>query len=247
MTDLTFFQENLFLTYAVPLGGLALLLIAGFLSLRKNLVELYNDEDFVHEFRENFISYCNSRGEDNNAYTYLMLNSSRMQRNMGPMGVYGSFRPPSANYPVSNYPIILNMIPEIRSFIDRENEHGFGLFASTIDGYIKAVDEALLRYIGNLKDRSSQALNSLKNPFLWFQTGMGLLLSLPLMIFVSFGLMAGSTLRALQSNYIFKCLNALLSIIALVSGLMTIILGWDQVTSLLEKFYINWFPTRMVS
>lgn len=236
MTIDDIYQSDSFWSYGIPLGTFALLLVIGFLNLRKKVVELAKDENFVHEFRENFIRYCNSRGDDGESYTYLMLNSARMQRDMGSMGIYGSFKPPSANYTISNYPIILNMIPEIRSFIDRDRESGFGLFASTIDGYIKAVDEALLRYIGGLTEQSDRALNSLKNPLLWFRSGVNQTLSLPLLLFVSFGLMASSTLRALQSSYIFKAINALVSIITIVSGAMTIILGWDQTSKILENF-----------
>lgn len=234
MTDKVFFQSDNFWSWGIPLGALGLLLLVGFLKLRKRVVALNKEGDFVQEFREKFINYCNSRGEDSDSYTYLMLNSARMQRDMGSMGIYGSFKPPSANYTISNYPIILNMIPEIRSFIDRDRESGFGLFAPTVDSYIKAVDEALLRYIGNLTDQNDEAYNSLKNPLLWFRSGVSQILSLPLMLFVSFGLMAGSTLRALESSYIFKAINALVSIIAIVSGIMTIILGWDQTSKILE-------------
>lgn len=236
------FQSDAFWSYGVPLGTFTLLLVMGFLNLRKRVVELNKDESFAHEFRERFIAYCNSNNSE--AYAYLMLNSTRMQRDMGPMGVYASFTPPAANYRISNYPIIMNMIPEIRSLIDRNQDSGFGLFGSTIDGYIKNVDEALLRHIGVLKEQSYQAFNALKNPLLWFRSGVNQILSLPLMLFVSFGLMAGSTLRALQSNYIFKTFNALVAIIGLISGAMTIILGWDQTSEILGKIFINWLKTN---
>lgn len=233
------FHSDVFWSYCVPIGIFILLLIMGFLTLRKRVVQLNKDEEFVHEFREHFIDYCNSGGRENDPYTYLMLNSSRMQRDMGAMGVYRSFKPPAANYTISNYPIILNMIPEIRSLIDRNQESGIGLFASTIDGYIKAVDEALLRYIGDLKEQNKHAYDSLKNPLLWFRLGVSQLLSFPLILFVSFGLMAGSTLRTLQSNYVFKTINALVSIVAIVSGLVTIILGWNETSEIFKNFLQN--------
>ena len=41
----------------------------------------------------------------------------RMQKDMGHYGVYASFIPPASNYSVSNYQIIMNMIPELRRWI----------------------------------------------------------------------------------------------------------------------------------
>lgn len=37
----------------------------------------------AHEFRDQFIRYCNSEGRDGDTYTWLMLNSNRVQSEMG--------------------------------------------------------------------------------------------------------------------------------------------------------------------
>ena len=80
------------------------------------------------------------------------------------------------------------MLPELRRFID-ENERSMGtFFASTVDSYAKMIVEALLRYLGVLEERESAAVRSLKNPLLWFRTGVEQLLSAPLIILAWVGL-----------------------------------------------------------
>ena len=185
------------------------------------MVETHKKQDFVHDFRENFIEYANSGGNNNEAYTFLMMNSPRMQKDMGHYGVYASFIPPASNYSVSNYQIIMNMIPELRRWIDSNKESLGTMFVSTIDSYIKNIDEALLRYIGVLEEQETSGIKALKNPFLWLRTGAGQVLSLPFIILVLFGLMTRSTLYALQANYFFKVLSVLAVIVTLISGAMT--------------------------
>jgi hypothetical protein len=236
-------QSEALWSFGVPIGGTILLLGMGLFSLRSRLIEVRNKQDFVGDFRERFITYCNSRGNDRDAYTWLTLNSPRMQSEMGSYGMYEAFKPPAANYMIRNYQIITNMLPELRRYIDMNNESMGTMFASTIDGYIKAIDEALLRYIGVLDERECAAFQSLKNPLLWLRTGVEQILSTPLLILVGFGLMAGSAVRRLQSNFIFKAIAALATIVGLLSGIMTMILGWHETTDIIHLTLTKWWPS----
>lgn len=238
-------ESNALLTYGLPIGTILFLLLTGFLTLRKRVVETHLDQNFADDFREKFIEYANSRGENQEAYTFLLLNSARMQQNMGHYGIYSSFIPRASNYSISNYQIIMNMIPELRRWIDSNRESMGTMFVSTIDSYIKNIDEALLRYIGVLAERETKAYKAIKNPFLWLRTGAGQVLSLPLILLVLFGLMTKSTLRSLQANYIFRALSALAVIITLVSGAMTILLGWEQTIEIAGQFSTNWLQEEI--
>ena len=240
MTALSANLSVYFWSYGAPILALFFLLIIGFVSLRRRVVSVHKDQDFADEFRGRFIEYANSGGNNQDAYTFLMLNSPRMQGEMGSYGVYSSFIPPGGNYKVSNYQIIMNMIPELRRWIDSNRESMGTMFASTVDGYIKNIDEALLRYIGVLNERETTAIENLKNPFLWLRTGVGQAISTPLLILVYFGLMTGSTLNNLQATYLFKVLNACITILGIVSAIMTIVLGWDQTIEITKQSLINW-------
>ena len=236
---LAIFSNSFFLTYCLPFGSFMLLLIIGFLTLRNQIVRIYKSLDFVEEFRTKFIDYCNSRGNDSEAYTWITLNSPKMQREMGAYGTYEAFKPPAANYMIKNYQIIMNMIPELRRYIDMSNESMGTMFASTIDGYIKAIDEALLRYIGVLNEQEDNAKKRLGNPLLWLRTGVEEILALPLLLIAGFGLIGFSTVRRLQNNFFFQIFSVITTVIGLIAAIMTIVMGWDDfMTFLSDQFNI---------
>lgn len=229
------FLNSFFLTYILPIGSFIFVLIIGFLKVRSQLVQIYKSLNFVEEFRAKFIDYCNSCGNYSEAYTWITLNSPKMQREIGVYGVYQSFKPPASDYMVSNYQIIMNMIPELRRFIDMDNESMGSLFASTIDGYIKAIDEALLRYLGVLNEKEEAAKKCLVNPLIWLRSGVEEILALPLIFFAWFGLIAFTTVRSLQDNYIFRVLSFITTMIGLIAAIMTIIMGWNDFILLFEN------------
>ncbi len=230
-------SNNAFLTYGLPIGSFLFLIVVGFLILRNRLSAVYKSLDFVEEFRSKFIDYCNSRGEDREAYTWVTLNSPKMQRNMGSYGVYEAYQPPAANYMVKNYQIITNMIPEVRRHIDLNNESLGTMFASSIDGFIKAIDEALLRYIGVLNEQEDDAKRKLTNPFLWIRTGVEEVLSLPILLFAWFGLIGFSTVRRLQNNFFFQIFSVITTMAGLIAAIMTIVMGWDDFILVMKSFY----------
>lgn len=222
-------------TYGAPLGIAVAILATGGVTLLRRLAATVEDLNYANEFRNRFIEYCNSRGENSEAYTWLTLNSARMQSEMGALGVYEAFKPPAASYMIRNYQIITNMLPELRHYID-QNRQNFGtMFASTIDSYMKAIDEALLRYFGVLQQREGTARRNLKNPLIWLRTGVEQVLAIPLLIFVWFGLVGGYTVRRLQSNILFKAMAVIATLVGLVSGVMTMVLGWDEFGQLTAK------------
>lgn len=221
-------------TYGLPVGGVLLVLVTGLITLWRQVTGRVEKLTFALEFRERFIAYCNSSGEDNAAYTWLTLNCTRMQNEMGPMGIYSAFRPPHAQFMLQNYPIIMNMLPELKRWFS-EHRQGFGAFGSMVDSYASAIDEALLRYIGVTQQTEQEARQRLKNPLLWLRTGVEQVLSLPLFIFVWFGLAGISAVRRLQANVLFKIISVVTTVVGLISGVMGMVLGWHDMAELIRK------------
>jgi hypothetical protein len=104
----------LILSYGVPAILFLSIIVAGFLTLYARRAKLSDRLEFAGEFRNRFVKYCNSEGQDTETYNWLILNCNKMQTQMGKYGVYRAFRPPYENYIINNYPIVLNMIPEVR-------------------------------------------------------------------------------------------------------------------------------------
>lgn len=94
----------------------AVALIGGGFSLFKREATLGRELAFAAEFRRSFIAYANSHGADRKAYHWMTLNSTKMQAQMGFHGILSAFRDPPYTY--SNYPVVLNLLPRIRSDFD---------------------------------------------------------------------------------------------------------------------------------
>ena len=228
-------------TYLIIFGSAITLLIIGFVSLRYRLFTIQQKIDFSGEYRKKFLLYCNSDGNDQEAYTWLILKSNRMQDEMGSQGIYSSFSPPGGRYTYKNYPIVLNMLPELRHYIE-ENRQSMGtIFASTVNSYARMIDEALLRYLGSLEQRFSEATSSLKNPFIWFRAGVEQFLATPLIFLVWVGLMGSAAVWKVRGSHLFKILAGSVTIIGFISGLITIILGWNETVSLVQSTWNGLF------
>jgi hypothetical protein len=65
------------------------------------------------EFLGNFIQWCNGEGADHSLYNWMLSKSDTVQTMLAGHGLI-SFRPAFANFTHSNYPVILNAIPEIQ-------------------------------------------------------------------------------------------------------------------------------------
>jgi hypothetical protein len=150
-------------------AAIGVVCITGLFKLFRYQRRLNIDYEFALDFRNRFIQFCNDGFRNQMEYSWLIGHSPQMQIAMGHYGVFSTFRPPFANYMLREYPIILNMIPEIRK-LNSQNE--FGLMKNTPDEYVHSVDEALIRYIGSFEHRQQEVSRNLWNPVIWFREGM---------------------------------------------------------------------------
>lgn len=219
--------------YATAIGAPLGIMGPGFVSLVRRRIQEDEKASFAEEFRSQFLAWGNSLGKDQAAFNWLIRNSSQMQNEMGGYGIYGSFKPPFANYVYNNYPIILNMIPELRQHFDRRD--GFSrLEDQTIDSYGKSVDEAILRYIGASELKAKQNLREIRNPIVWLRVGVRSIISIPLLLLSSLGLLGSRTLGMMQGSVIFRLLTGVISLAGLAASVVTVLVGWDQTVKLVE-------------
>jgi len=134
---------------------------------------------------------------------------------------------------ISNYPIILNMLPELQKYFDEQKQSGGTLFASQSESYAKGMDSALLRYIGSLNTWHTTSVQSLRNPFQWLRIGVEQILSFPILFLSWFKIFGDSSVVSVQGNIIFRLISALATLAGLVASGMTVILGYKQTIILL--------------
>lgn len=214
------------------IAGILIVFVVGFINVYKRHSRIVEKIDFAGEFRNKFVElaniyfqdaakYSRSGTLDNDLYVWLTLNVSKMQSIVGSFGVM-SYKPAFQNYMVNNYQIIINTLPKFRE----GQVHHFDA---------SSVDDCLLRYIGSSEEYKKEMESNLKNPLVWFREGFQVIFSIPLFIFRAFGIFSPMTVHSITDSAIFRILSGLISLVTLVSGLVTIVVGFDQTIEFLSK------------
>ena len=166
---------------------------------------------------------------DSNAYEWLTLNANRMQMDMGSQGLT-TFRPPFANHLIHNYPIVLNVLPEIRKCLsDRLLSQGL------LGQYASLLDEALVRHQGSLIEDHRQALATTKNPIAWLAIGVRSVLAAPLWFLAAAGVLPRSLASRVARSSTYRILSGLVATIGFVSAIVGLVTGWEQFADILRK------------
>lgn len=206
----------------------------GLISLLADIRESGLRLSFALEFNEKLHQYIESRGNDGESYGWLIHRSNKMQNHMGSTGVFASFKPPYANYVYNNYPIILNMVPALqRTFSDN-----YLATSQVAQSYAANLLETSVRHIGNIEDRREAVVSKIKNPFVWFATGVQLVLSIPVRMLGWFGVVGNTAVAFITSSLLFKFVAALVGLIGFASSVVGLATGWEPFIS-----WVNSNPT----
>jgi hypothetical protein len=215
----------------------------GFFRIRRRASERLTRLSLANDFRHRFILFANSRGQDTAAYQWMLSKSTRLQNEMGHAGLYAQFREPFNGGIHYDYAIILNMVPKVRELLADNRSNllgGNSMYADMINSYVHAVDDALLRYIGQLQDADDQKAESYLNPIHCFRVGMEQIMALPLHLLSAFGLLGARTLSAITGAAIFKFAARLAALVAFVGSIMGMLVDGPQLVPLLEAWSPEW-------
>ena len=204
---------------------------AGRIILR--LVRHGDKEILAHNYLEKLKDYVESHGEDSQAYGWLTHQSNQMQNQLGAGGILAAYKPPFANYQYSSYPIILNMLPDLRKAFDDDllSRRLAHQFATTIQ-------EVLIRHAGSLESQRSYLEGQLKNPIVWLREGVRMVLALPLSLLSWTGVVSQRASRRITSSQIFRIASGLATLVGLISAIIGIAVGWDEFVKLLGFWWI---------
>lgn len=209
------------------------LLIIGLVRMFSNIKFIQKNIEFVHEFHTKLGEYLKSQGKDFQTYSWLVQKSPKLQREMGEWGIVASFRPPFSNYTVNNFQIILNFIPEIRKEFDDVSTIGD---RRLLREYAAALNESILRYVGDLSEDLETAQKKIKNPVNWLTEGVSWVLLLPFSILNWIGLMGETIINGIANNPLFKIIAGLVTLLSFLSTAMTIVVGWNSFLQSLKTF-----------
>jgi hypothetical protein len=211
-------MENLIVSAAV--GCVALI---GLLRLVMGLRNVSEKRDFATSFLMKLQEYVKSDGRETDTYGWILNHSNKMQNQMGYQGVYAHYRPPFQNYFVSNYPVIINMVPELRRALEDR------LLSNRLaNQYFNALQEAIIRHIGSADDIIKEITRELKNPFIWLREGVRAIIAIPVSLLVWFGLITDSVADKIKTSILFKIFAGSVATIGFISAIVTIALGWND-------------------
>jgi hypothetical protein len=214
-------------TTAVAIALLAVVAL-GLCSLLRARRRITEQVVFAAEYRERLHVLMEQR--DGQAYEWLTVNANRMQAQMGDGGLV-TMRPPHATYMVSNYPVVLNGLAEIRKFFSDGYLSGTDLPAQ----YGALIDDALLRHHGTLIERHRINGASLKNPFTWVAVGTQKLLAAPLWLLASLGVVSQRLAARVAASSLFRMLSGIVATVAFLSAVVGLVTGWEQFIAITRK------------
>ncbi len=216
--------------------GILTVLVIGFVLVYKRHSRVVDKIVFASQYRNKFIEFSNKYFEnyyhwsrasdlDGQLYVWLTMNISKIQGNLGTFGIM-DYIAPFQTYRVSNYQVVINTIPKFRD--------------GTVEAIdVNSVDDCLLRYIGYLEEYNQETQKNLRNPIVWFREGFREVLSIPIFILNWFGIISNRTANSIKDSLIYKVISGLIALVTLVSGLVTIIVGYQSTIEFFRKTLIK--------
>lgn len=204
--------------------ALSALLITGAVTTFRRHHDILMSAGFCAEYRNKVIEYANSDGADQQTYHWLILNSNRMQAELGLDGYWSVFRDPPFEY--TQYPFIINGITKLQEIFRDNQLHGDILGRRS--SFIMMLDASLLRFIGSQRASLEAAESAMRNPMTWLVVGAEQFTATPLYLLSTFGVIGKATLARAKNTKAFRVfafliasLIFLMSIASDVTGLLT--------------------------
>lgn len=192
------------------------ILVVGLVHLAVGLYRLSTKHALITEFTKRFINLSNIYFDNGNVssenYEWLLANVDEVNNMLGSAGTI-SYKPAYANYIQNNYQVLINTIPHFKTRAGVERDE-----ASFI--------EALLKRFASVVNKSiKEERRDIKNPFKWFLEGVSVLLSVPLNILKSLGVLSAGAYGKVTQSSLFKGVVSFVALVSFVDTIYTIFTG----------------------
>ena len=97
------------------------------------------------------------------------------------------------------------------------------------------MDDCLLRYLGHLEELLKDTQKNLRNPIIWFREGFKEIISIPIFLLNWFGIISNKRLSTIKTSVFYKIITGLIALVTLVSGIVTIVVGYDQTIEFIKN------------
>ena len=179
---------------------------------------------FADEFLDRLGRYVQSEGQDGEAYVWMTERSNKMQVDLGRGGVLAAYSPPFSNVQYTHYPVVLNMLPDLRYAFDNQRLSSNRM----VRQYSMILSETLWRHLGTLDEATADAVREIRNPVVWFREGVRMILTIPIELLGWLGAVSQGTVVRLARSRPVTFLTTVVGIVSFSSAIMGIVVGWDD-------------------
>lgn len=194
------------------------------MMIRKVIIDL----DFSTDYQNKLVKYCNSNGTDYGTYVELTKSVNKMQNLLGSQGLV-HLKGPYGLFEQKNSPIIVNGLLMLNQYLSA----GIGRLSGQL---CQLILDSIIRFIGDSEEMLEILKKEIRNPLIIFKIGANLSFSLPLFILHWLGILNKGILNRIFYNQIYKIFVGLLTLLGIISGIFTIVLGWTEFFNIIMKF-----------
>ena len=188
----------------------------GFIKIFNGYKATLDKVNFCTEYNNTLINLIEARGNHAEKYAWLINKSTKMQRHLGRMGLI-QYKPPHANYMHNNYPVIMNLVPEMHSAFQQRS--------SWAQDLAQLVTNCINMHHGSISEILESKTDDLKNPMTWFREGIGTLTSSPVLILRYLNIIPNGSLTDIENGKLYKAITGLT---ILITGVVALIVKWRE-------------------
>lgn len=220
--------------YFILISAIVVVLITGLIKIRRSANALIRNHNFINEFRKKFIdfstpylqydrfsSFQQPPSLDWQVYHWLVSHMDKTQGLLGIYGILAQYTSPYRTFQASNYPVIINTIPQIRTGEANRDD-------------LLMCDDMMVRYVGAMNRIIDEQEKRVKNPAMWLQQGVQFYIGLPIRLLNWFGVISDTSFDKIVSSKFFQVLAGLGGLAGFIASVVTILQGWSAIKDLIK-------------
>lgn len=222
--------------HVIPAVVVLCLAVIGQIIKRKRIATYNKRAEFTVDFNNRFFDFANeaftTKRMNNEKYNAVIKDVDKIQEELGMDGVLNGFVDPLKGIQGRNYQLFMNIMPEIRTAL---SNMGYSVMDERINQLMGLCEDSLRRHIGNLDRAIEQEKKGLWNPITCIGESIRWIVGLPVDILQWAGLYNSHRSRRIKASAIFKIISNLGIIVGLISSVVSVILGWDEVVTIISN------------
>lgn len=203
------------------------LLVVGWLSKATAIIKLSKKRNDVAVYQNNYSLFLKGLFEDSKRDSILLndvvKDAQYIQGLLGSFGVV-SYKPPAQSYIINNHALILNSV----NLMTSKDAYTLSLYRDEL----VTASNSMIQYISECDRIIKSKKAGLWNPITAFFEGVSKVLSLPLYLLTSSGLLQQRSYGSITGSRVWKLITAIIGLISFLYTVASIMLDWGAIMKL---------------